>query len=287
MSNPSRQFDPAQYKSATRDQWNRSGSGYNAWGHTLRKVIEAPSQWMIDQAAITSGSRVLELAAGPGGLTLQLAARVGAEGKVLATDISPGILAFAGENAKAAGFGNVEIQEMDAEQVDVPEASFDAALSSLGLMFLPDPVKSVDGQRRAVRPGGRVAALVISTPERNPFFSVPAKVIRERAGLPPPQPGMPGPFVLGAPGAAEAVFGKTGLKDVQSRSFAHLLELPSVSEFIRFLGEAFGALHMMMTSMDDAAKQATWDAVAEALAPFDGADGFRCPYEVIACVGTR
>lgn len=281
------EFNPAQYKASTREQWNRSGAGYNAWGDAILSLIEAPGQSMMDMAGVATGSRVLELAAGPGALTLRLAARVGPQGVVLATDISPGILAFAEQNAKAAGFDNVTTREMDAEEVDVPEASFDAAVSSLGLMFLPDPVRSVEGQRQAVRPGGSVAALVISAPEKNPFFSIPAKVIRERAQLPPPQPGMPGPFALGAPGAVEGVFEKAGLNDVRSQSFSRTVEMPSVAEFLRFLGDAFGALHMMMAAMDDAAKQATWAAVAEALAPFDGPQGFRCPSEVIVCAGTR
>ena len=287
MSEKTPGFNPTQYKSSTRDQWNRSGAGYNAWGETLRQITSPAGKRMMDMAGIAAGSRVLELAAGSGGQTLQLAERVGADGAVLATDLSPGILAFTGENAEAAGFSNIETREMDGEEVDVPEASFDAVVSSLGLMFFPDPLKSVQGQRCAVKPGGKVAAMVISTPEKNPFFSVPAKVIRERANLPPPQPGLPGPFALGTPGAVEAVFEKAGLSAVSSESFGVMLELPSIAEHLRFLGDAFGALHMMMAGMDEAGKQATWDAVAEALRPFEGAQGFQSPAELIVCVGTR
>jgi len=279
-------FDPTRYKAATREQWNKSGAGYDAWGEALFRLIETPMVDLFDRAGVGPGSRVLELAAGSGRVTLPLAARVGPGGAVLATDLAPEMLAIAEKNARAKGLGNVAFREMDGEAVDVPEGSFDTALSSLGLMFFPHPVRSLEGQRRAVRPGGKVAALVIGTPQKNPFFSVPAKVIRERAQLPAPQPGMPGPFALGAPGAVEAAFEQAGLREVQARSFPATVEMADRAQFLRFLGDAFGALHMMMSGLDDAAKQATWDAVGEALAPFDGPQGFRCPAELIVCVGT-
>ncbi len=280
-------FDPDRIKSATRDQWNRSGAGYNAWGEVLRQLVAPAGERMMELAGVGPGCRVLELAAGGGVLTLQLAARVGSGGHVLATDLSPEILAFAQENAQSAGFETVETREMDGEAVDVREASHDACVSSLGLMFFPNPLQSLQGQRRAVRPGGKVAAIVIGAPERNPFFSIPAKVIRERANLPPPPPGMPGPFALAAPGAVAELFRQAGLTDVSSEVLDLTLELPSVDEHLRFLRDAFGALHQMMAGLDDAERQAAWDAVAEALGALGGAQGFRSPGQLIVCVGTR
>lgn len=280
-------FNPAQYKAVTRDQWNTSGAGYSAWGGTLRNLIQPAAERVMDMAGITSGSRVLELAAGSGEFTLMLAAKVGPRGSVLATDLAPDILSFAAQKAQAAGFRNVETREMDGEQLEVPAASFDAVVSSLGLMFFPDPLHSLVAQRQALRPGGSVGAVVISAPQKNPFFSIPAQVIRERAGLPAPQPGMPGPFALGAPGAMEALFAKAGLKDVVSEAVGGQVELPSVAEHLRFLQDAFAALHMMMSALSEQDKQAAWKAVEEALTPFGGPEGFRCPTELIACVGHR
>lgn len=287
MSQNTLGFNPGEYKAVTRDQWNTSGAGYNAWGGTLRKLVHPAGERMMDLAGLTAGSKVLELAAGSGEQTLQLAARVGPGGTVLATDLAADFLAFAARNAQAAGFRNVETREMDGEQVDVPEASFDAAVSSLGLMFFPDPVKSLQAQRRAVRPGGRVGAIVIAGPDRNPFFSVPARVIRERAKLPAPKPGAPGPFALGTPGLVEGLFAKAGLNQVVSERIAGMVELPTVSDHVQFLKDAFAALHMQMRGLSEPEKQATWESVGEALAPFQGADGFRCPSEMIVCVGTH
>jgi ubiquinone/menaquinone biosynthesis C-methylase UbiE len=96
---------------------------------------------MLQMAEVGSGMRVLDIAAGAGDQTLDIAQRVGPTGYVLATDLSPAILEFAMGNARRAGFGNVETQVADGENLRVAEASFDAAICRLGLMFFPDPAR--------------------------------------------------------------------------------------------------------------------------------------------------
>ena len=80
---------------------------------------------------------MLDVAAGSGDQTLAVAQQVGAQGYVLATDLSPAIVALARDNAVRAGFTHVETRVADGEDLGVPEASFDAAVCRLGLMFFP------------------------------------------------------------------------------------------------------------------------------------------------------
>ena len=79
-------------------------------------------------------------------------------------------------------------------------------ISRVGLIYFPDRQAALAGMRRALKSGGRVAAIVYSTADRNGFFSIPVGIIRRRANLPPPLPGQPGPFSLGAPGVLEDAF---------------------------------------------------------------------------------
>src|SRR6185436_17108461 len=134
--------------------------------------------------------------------SLAAARRVGAGGHVLATYIAPALLAHAERDAHAAGLGSiVATREIDGEALTaLPAASFDVAISRVGLIYFPDQQRALAGIKRALVPGGRIAAIVYSTPERNAFFSIPVKLIRERAKLPPPLPGQPGPFSLGGDG---------------------------------------------------------------------------------------
>ena len=279
-------FDPAIYKRTTREQWDASGAGYDAWGATIQSMIRSSAEHMMDAMGVEEGSSVLELACGSGAFTQLLAERVGVDGRVLATDLSQGMVALAGANADRAGLSQVDVREMDGEVFEFDEQRFDSVVSSLGLMFFPDPESSLRSQTRSLAPGGRVGAIVISGPAANPFFSVPAQIIGTRAGIAPPAPGLPGPFALGAPGQLASLFEEAGLSSVSAQTIPATVQLESVDEHLRFLKDAFGALHMLMRSMSDDEKADTWDAVAEALAVYQGPDGFVSPAELIVCTGT-
>ena len=93
-------------------------------------------------------------------------------GDVLATDLSPAIVALARDNAARAGFEHVETRVADGEDLGVPEASFDAALCRLGLMFFPNPLQGLREMHRALRPGGGACTMVFSRPEQNPCVTI-------------------------------------------------------------------------------------------------------------------
>src|SRR3954471_6326260 len=167
-------FDPVQYKSTTRQQWEDAAEAWNRWGAVLETWLGPATEKMLDAANVISGSRVVDGAAGGGGQPLAAARRVGPDGHVLATDISPRILSYAAQVAAEAGLTNVETREVDGEVLDVlPAASFDAVISRVGLIYFPDRQSALAGMRRVLRRGGRIAAIVYSTPERNSFFSIP------------------------------------------------------------------------------------------------------------------
>jgi ubiquinone/menaquinone biosynthesis C-methylase UbiE len=137
-------------------------------GRARRVEIQGPAtQMMLDLAEVRTGSRVLDVAAGTGDQTVLAAQRVGATGCVLATDISVSMLKLASDTAAEAGLTNVETRVMDAENIDLEPDSYDAVICQLGLMLFPDPVKVLRAMRRVLRPGGKIAALVFSTAEKN------------------------------------------------------------------------------------------------------------------------
>jgi SAM-dependent methyltransferase len=187
-------FDAERYKNTTREQWDSAAQAWHDWAPTLQQWLGSATDLMLDMTGIKPGSHVLDVAAGAGDQTLNAARRVGSEGLVLATDISPKILEFADRNARHLGYLNVHTRVMDGENIDVEPGSFDAVISRVGLIYFPDQNKALAGMRRALKPGGKVGAIVYSTADRNQFFSIPVSVIRRRAGLPPPAPGQPGPF---------------------------------------------------------------------------------------------
>ena len=281
-------FDAAKYKQTTLDQWDSAAEAWHRWGPTLRSWLGPTTDRMFDMAQITSGCRVLDVAAGAGDQTLQAATRVGPGGSVLATDIAPAILAFAAAEAKRAGHTNVATRTMDGERLELEDESFDAVISRVGLIYFPDQQKALAEMRRVLVPGGRVAAIVYSTADKNGFFSVPVSLVRRHAKLGPPLPGQPGPFSLGGAGVIEEAFVRAGFRDVKAERVDAPLRMTSAAECLRFERESFGALHQMLSSLDPAGREAAWKEVGNALQEFErGADGFVGPCELIVATGTK
>ena len=84
--------------------------------------------------------------------------------------------------------------------------SFDAVICRIALMLFPEPLKALTEMRRVVKPGGKVAAMVFSTAEKNPYHGLPLAIVRRLGKIPPPAPGKPGMFALGRPGVLEDTY---------------------------------------------------------------------------------
>ncbi len=275
-------FDPVQYKATTRQQWEEAAEAWHRWGPVLEDWLGPATQRMLDAAGVRRGSQVLDVAAGAGGQSLAAARRIGASGRVVACDVSPTILTYAAKAAADAGLTTVETLECDGETLDrLPSSSFDAVISRLGLIYFPDQLAALAGIRRALRHGGRVAAVVYSTPDRNDFFSVPVSMIRERAKLPAPQPGQPGPFSLGSPGVLESLFDTAGFTDVRVDVVEAPLRMASAAECVRFERESFGALHQMLAGVGPQERASVWADIESELGRFETTDGFAGPCELL------
>jgi SAM-dependent methyltransferase len=279
-------FDPSKYKVTTRAQWQDAADAWHRWAPTLQRWLGPATERMLDMARVAAGQRVLDVAAGAGEQTLAIATRVGPGGHVLATDIAPRILEHAAATAREAGLHNVATRVVDGERLDLPDASFDAVVSRLGLMYFPDQHNALAGMHRVLVPGGRIAAIVFSTAERNSFFSQPVAICRRRANLGPPLPGQPGPFSLAA-GVLERACERAGFRDIAVEVVAAPLRMASTDECVRFERESFGALHQMLGGLDDAGRRAAWDEIATALRQYETTDGFEAPCELVIAVGTK
>lgn len=283
---PPTTFDAEAYKETTRVQWQDAAEAWHRWGPTLEAWLGAATERMLDLCDVPSGGRVLDVAAGAGGQTLAAARRVGPDGAVLATDISSNILELAEAEAVRAGLTNVVTRTMDGEALDVEPETFDVVVSRVGLIYFPNRQRALAGMRAALRPGGRIGAIVYSSADRNGFFSVPVSIIRRRAELPPPAPGQPGPFSLAGDALADALT-QAGFHDVRVETIAAPLRLPSAAECLRFEQESFGALHQMLAGLGDEGRDAAWAEIESELRRFEGPDGFEGPCELLVGVGVK
>jgi SAM-dependent methyltransferase len=280
-------FDPVGYKHSTRDQWQAAAAAWRRWQPVIDSWLREGTDLMLDLAEVQAGARVLDVAAGAGGQSFAAAQRVGPKGEVLATDIAENLVRYLEQDAAAAGLTQVRATVMDGEDLRVPPGGFDAVICRLGLIYLPDRNAAFAGMREALRPGGRLGAIVYSTPEANRFFSVPVSIIRRAAQLPPPLPGQPGPFSLGTPDVLRHELEAAGFVGVDVRVLPAPLQLASAEECVRFERESFGALHQMLAELGADAQAVVWQEITDALTEFEGPDGFVAPCELLVVAAAK
>jgi SAM-dependent methyltransferase len=280
-------FDSVAYKAAVTAEWQRAAHGWHSWIGEINAWLSLATETMLDQAGVKAGSRVIDIAAGDGGQSVAAAVRVGPSGEVLATDIVPDFVELANGVAARMGLTQLSAEVMDAEALRLADARYDAAISRLGLMYLPDLQKSLGEIKRVLRPGGRLSAIVFTTAEKTPFFSIPVKLIRDRRGLPSPEPGQPGPFSLGAPGVFAGAFETAGYRNVREQVIEAPLRFDSVQACVRWRREASGTMQQMLGGLDDPAREEIWQEIEDALGQFETPQGFESPCELLICSAVK
>jgi SAM-dependent methyltransferase len=281
-------IDPLAFKSAAREQWNRAASGWDEHGPQIREWLREATAAMIEMAGIHPGSRVLDVAAGAGDQTGDLAERVGPGGSVLATDLSPGILERARRNADRKGHRNVEFVVADGENLPCDDAEFDAVVSRLGLMLFPDPLQGLREMHRVLKPGGRACTLVFSTVEANPCIAVLMQTAIRHAELPPRNPDQPGSLTsLGRPGRIDGLFREAGFGAVATTRISAPFRLGSAADYLDFVRRSASPIQQILGRLDPEAQGVAFAEMEDKLRRFDVEGGWCGPNELLLTVGKR
>ncbi|MGZ9810039.1 class I SAM-dependent methyltransferase [Pseudoroseicyclus sp. H15] len=232
-------------------------------------------------ASPAPGERALDIGCGAGETTARVARAVGPEGRALGLDISHPLAALA--RARLAGLPQAEVEIGDA-QVWNGESGFDLAISRFGVMFFDEPAEAFANIRARLAPQGRIAFACWAGVEHNPWFSLPGELAAARFGTPPasPPPHAPGPMALKDTARTLGLFAEAGFRDATATPRDILLHQPSADEAAR-LARSIGPIPRQVRDKggSDADIDALCDALAEALAQYETAEGLRIPARII------
>lgn len=281
-------MDRAAFKQATRAQWDEAAAGWDKHGPKIRDWLRVPTDAMLKMAGMRMGQTVLDVAAGAGDQTLDIAAWVGADGAVVATDISEGILTYALSNAVRAGHANVRIHFADAEDLGLAAATFDAAVCRLGLMFLPNPLAGLQAVHRVLKPGGQFCSMVFAGPEMNPCLRILMSTAMRHAGLAPRDPFQPGGLVsLGKPGLMDDLMQRAGFRAVATTRMEAAFRLPTTADYLSFIKDSAGPILQILAPLDDLARAAAWSDIATQLDVYQTANGWIGPNTLLLTTGQK
>jgi enediyne biosynthesis protein CalE5 len=279
-------LNPTEFRTGQREQWNVAASGWKKWAPHLDRAAGPVRERLVDLAGVKAGDRVLDVAAGYGEPALTAARRVGAEGHVVATDISREMLAYGRERAAEAGLDNIEFIEADASSLDFPAQSFDAALSSWGIIFDPEGEATAARVRGFLKPGARMAISSWGPPDRVPMLGVPALTVMEVLQIPPPPPGTPGPLSRPTSAALGGLLEGGGFSDVEVIEDTVVTDLASPEEFTTFVREIAPPISAMMRDRTAEEQAEAWDAITVAISVLaDDSGRIRLENQTLLAVG--
>ena len=278
---------------ASSHPWDAAAAGWNQHAALIHDWLHDATQAMLADAQIGLGDRVLDIAAGAGDQTLDIARRVGTDGWVLATDVSPGILALAQKSAGAAGLRQVSTRVADAQSLDLAGADFDAAVCRLGLMFCRTPLAALRGIRAALRPQGRLSVLVFGRPQHNPCLTVALATACKHAGVVNGSATQTAGAInagslmsLGRPGLLEALLQTAGFVDVELGYVSAPFHATSAAHYVDFLRSSASPLIEILAPLSSAEKQDAWRDMTEQLMVFTTPSNWVGPNELLQCVAT-
>ena len=266
------QPDLAAVKQRQQQTW--ASADYAAVAARIVPMAEGLAQ----NAGLRAGDRVLDVATGSGNAALA-AARCGCE--VTGIDYVPALLERARARAAAEGL-EVEFAEGDAEQLAFPDASFDAVLSCLGVMFAPDQERAAAELVRVCKPGGTIG-LVNWTPAG--FIGQLLRTVGKHV---PPPAGVRPPTQWGTEERLGELLGDAVSRlDIQRRTFVFRFRSPD--DFATFFRDNYGPVHKAFGALDEPGRERLHDDLTALAREHDREEGpsVAMPAEYLEVVATR
>jgi ubiquinone/menaquinone biosynthesis C-methylase UbiE len=263
-------------KRVQRYGWDKAAGFYETY---WQQQLKPAQDLLLKMAGIQPGERVLDIACGTGLVSFRAAEQAGAGGYVIGTDISDRMIEMSKKTSVEKTITNIKFSRMDAEELDIEDASFDVVICALGLMYVPDPLLALSEMRRVLKPGGRVVAAVWG--ERNRcgwaeiFDIVDRRVSSEVC---------PMFFQLGTGNRLELHFQKAGFEEIYSVRISTSLEYASS---IDACGAAFegGPVALAYNKFSEQVKQDARAEYIESISPFKYHEGYAVPGEFVVTAG--
>lgn len=258
--------------------WDYSSPHYEkGWQNQLRPA----QQQLLNAVDVQAGEKVLDISCGTGLVTFPVAREVDPDGSVTGIDLSEGMIEKARDEADEMELTNVSFEHMDAEELNLPDASFDVAINSLGLMYYPNPEKAIREMHRVVKPGGRAAALVWGRRSACGWAEIFPIVDRQVES-----DVCPLFFQMGTGNNLENEFQKAGFQDISLDRFDVNLPYQTDEEAIvgAFLG---GAVALAYRKFDEGTKERVHSEYIESIQPYRNESGYEIPGEFVIVTGQK
>ena len=258
--------------------WDKAAQFYETcW----KKQLKPAQDKLLEMTDLQPGESVLETSCGTGLATFRAAEQVGPEGTIVATDLSQEMVNMAMEEAEKHNLTNTYFLRMDAQQLEINDFHFDAAICCLGLMYFPSPLKGLKEMHRLLKPGGRATVSIWGERKNCGWAEVFPIVDRQVAS-----DVCPLFFQQGTGNALQYTFQEAGFNDVEVERFKVNLNYPD-SETALMAAFAGGPVALAYEKFDEDTVETVHSQYINSIRPYRNGDGFEIPGEFVVAKGVK
>ena len=270
-------MDRDEYRRTSLANWATMAAGWERRRADMERVSKPVQEWLVGALAPLPGETILELAAGAGDTGFAAAARLGHDGRLISTDFSPEMTEVARRRGDDLGLTNVEYRTMDAEHIDLEDASVDGVICRFALMLMADAEAALAEIRRVLRPGGRLVLATWRGPEQNPWVAIGGRILTARGLMPPNEPGAPGMFTWADDGRVESLLAEAGFTDVLIEDVPVRFVYGDIDEYVAATRDTGGAFARAYAQASEEEQAAITRELEEAFVPFTADGGVVLP----------
>ena len=271
------------YRAASLYGWSSVATDWAQLTYRIDRQLQAAADWMIHELALEPGERVLELAGGPGTVSMMAARAVSPGGHVIYSDFAEPMVDAARERLQGEGAPGVEYRVIDAETIDLPDASVEAVACRMGYMLMADPAAALRESARVLAPGGRIALAVWSDPVSNPWGALPMQAVASELGAPPAPADAPSLWALADEARLKGLLEDAGFQSIRIEKLDDAVEFESAEQWIEVTRRLAGPLKALLANLDDDTRGAIEDRMREAAKPYELPDGrISMPEQILA-----
>ena len=275
MADPS-PIDHAAFKSFEREGYSRVATGYD---QAATPATSQVNDAILDGVGATRGTRLLDVACGPGWLS---AAAVARGAVVTGLDFADRMLDLARARCPQADFRNG-----DAEQLPFDAGRYEAVVCSFGLLHFPAPERAVAEAFRVLQAGGRYAFTCWTPPARNPFMGLLFGAVQAHGTTTLDLPAGPPLFRFGEAAECEKILGAAGFVRVSVVEVPLVWPFPSAEEVMPMVAAATARIGPMLTMQRPDQRRRIEEAIAEGARKYTTARGVEIPSPALLAVGRK
>jgi ubiquinone/menaquinone biosynthesis C-methylase UbiE len=231
----------------------QAAAGYDG---AFAEVTTHFAPYLVRAAHITTGMRILDIAAGTGLVAEAALNVIGPAGRVIAADLSPAMAEKARVRLGQARNASVAVE--DGQALSFVDGSFDAVVCSLGLMFFPNPQRGLAEFHRVLRAGGCAAVSVNTVPERSYNTRINLAIARY---LPSLADAAARVFSLGNEMKLRSLFEGANFREVEIATQTKVFTLPSFDNYFEPIERGAGSPGQAFVSLPEAVRRAVREEI--------------------------